>query len=142
MKPGELYTHILFDHDGVLVNTEPLYYRATKSKLAELGVELTFGAYMRIQADGADAWQLARDNGSGDEEITAQRKQRNRYYQALLSSENIDIPGVEPTLATLAETCKLAIVTTARQEDFELIHTQRQIVQHMEFVLTNKRLSS
>ena len=32
---------ILWDNDGVLVNTEGLYFRATQAVLAEVGVKLT-----------------------------------------------------------------------------------------------------
>ena len=35
------YSHLLFGHDGVLVNTEPLYSQAIEEQLATLGVVLT-----------------------------------------------------------------------------------------------------
>ena len=34
------YTHLLFDHDGVLVNTEHLYLQAIQEQLATLGIDL------------------------------------------------------------------------------------------------------
>ena len=39
------YSHLLFDHDGVLVNTEHLYYESTRQKLAELDIDLTRPIY-------------------------------------------------------------------------------------------------
>lgn len=50
---------------------------------------------------------------------------------------DIEIPGVEEVLAKLAEDYSMAIVTTAKREDFELIHRSRSIVRYMDFVLTN-----
>ena len=36
----------------------------------------------------------------------------------------------------MAATYRMAVVTTAKRRDFELIHRERRIVRHMEFVLT------
>lgn len=39
---------ILWDHDGVLVDTEHLYYRATADVLARTGVQLTVEHYRQF----------------------------------------------------------------------------------------------
>ena len=120
------YTHILFDHDGVLVDTEPLYYRATREALAELGVELPLARYLGLMADGASAWELAGDATAV--EIGRARCRRNLLYRNLLASESIEIEGVEEVLERLRSRYALAIVTTSRAEDFALIHRRRRIV--------------
>ncbi len=132
------YTHILFDHDGVLVDTEPLYFRATRDCVAELGVELGLDDYLAMMAKGANAWNLARTLGASDAAIEDARKHRNMLYREMLVSEPIEIEGVEETLAQLRGSYRLAIVTTALPEDFALIHRHRHIVRHFEFVLTRE----
>ena len=57
------YTHLLFDHDGVLVNTEPLYLQAIQEQLATLGIALRETDYIQKMAVGADPWALARAAG-------------------------------------------------------------------------------
>ena len=131
------YSHILFDHDGVLVNTEPLYYQATREVLEAGGAQLPLDEYLDIQAVGGNAWLRLADSHS-DDEITALKAVRNDRYQELLSSEDIDIEGVEATLDVLTAKCTLAIVTTAKQTDFDLIHRDRTIVDRFSLILTNK----
>ena len=130
------YTHILFDHDGVLVDTEPLYFKATQACVADLGVDLQLPLYLSLMAEGRNAWELARNIGVGESEIQLARKRRNSLYRELLATEPIDIEGVDEVLKELRRCYRIAIVTTALPEDFELIHRSRNIVSKVDFVVT------
>ncbi len=127
---------ILFDHDGVLVNTEHWYYMANKRALAELGIELPLPAYLALMADGTKVWTLAQATGIDEQRIHMTRARRDTYYQQYLLSEDIEISGVTATLKELSSFCRMAIVTTSRRVDFELIHRDRQMIHYMDFVLT------
>lgn len=116
------YSHLLFDHDGVLVNTEPLYLQAIQEQLATLGVELAKADYIQNMAVGADPWMLARNAGCDEAAVDRLRNARNARYQQLLQNRPIRIAGVDAVVATLASQFKLAIVTTSRDADFDLIH--------------------
>lgn len=129
--------HILWDHDGVLVDTEPLYFDATRRIIRGLGVELDHTDYLRDMAAGVPAWSRAAALGVPQARIDEARRQRDALYQRLLVEQDIDIPGVEALLEQLARRYAMAIVTTAKAEDFELIHRHRGIRQHMHFVLTS-----
>lgn len=120
----------------MLVDTEEGYFHATRRALAEVGVNLQRADYHEFRARGKTAWDLARQAGVAEPVIAQHRAHRDRYYQEFLRREDIDIPGVEEVLALLKDRYKMAIVTTSKRTDFDLIHRSRCIVEHMEFVLT------
>ena len=68
--------------------------------------------------------------------IAESRKNRDRRYQQLISQENIDIAGVGAVLESLSKRYRMAVITSAKQSDFEFIHNSRPYKQYMEFILT------
>lgn len=129
--------YILWDHDGVLVDTEYWYFRSTQRALAEIGVHFEQDQYLEFMARGQTMWDLARQRGIAEDVIALHRSQRDRYYQDYLRTEDIEIPGVCAVLEELSQSFSMAIVTTAKKTDFALIHRDRAIVPYMDFVVTN-----
>ncbi|NIQ40355.1 MAG: HAD-IA family hydrolase [Proteobacteria bacterium] len=130
---------IFWDNDGVLVNTERLYYRATKEILARVGVELTpevFVEFFLTQSSGA--WHLAKKRGISQDEVDALRAERNEIYGRLLREEPIQIPGVERTIARLRDHFIMGVVTSSRRDHFEIIHQSTNLVPYFDFVLTRE----
>ena len=130
--------YILFDHDGVLVNTEFWYYRAGERALADIGVTLDRDQYLHDMAQGLGTWARVRDAGVDEQSIARRRAARDRYYQEYLRTEDIEIDGVAEALAELSKHVRMAIVTTAKRSDFDLIHENRQITRFMDFVLVRE----
>jgi HAD superfamily hydrolase (TIGR01509 family) len=92
---------------------------------------------MKIMAKGGTAWELALEAGINQEIIDKKRFQRDIYYQEFIKTRNIEIPNVKEILKELSKKYKMAIITTSRRVDFELIHKNGYsgIVDFMEFVL-------
>ncbi len=130
-----LKKYILFDNDGVLVETEKWYYEANVKALKEFNINLEFETYMEIMARGGTAWELAQKEGISKEKIDKKRFQRDIYYQEFLKKEDIEISGVKDILKELSQEYKMAIITTSRRVDFDLIHNNRGIIDFMEFSL-------
>ena len=130
-------SYILWDHDGVLVDTEPWYFEATRQTIEPLGVALTQSDYLADMADGRSAWQRAKAVGATPTQVSEQKAERNKLYQHYLQTQNIEIAGVPQVLEQLARRYSMAIVTTSKKADFELIHRTRQITTHMDFVLAS-----
>ena len=130
--------YILWDNDGVLVDTEWWYFKATQRALAELGIVLEENTYLKRMAAGESSWGLALAAGVDADQVSIKQQHRNAYYQEFLTRENIDVPGVEQVLTLLSKNYKMAIVTTSKRSDFELIHKDRNLTRHMDFVLTRE----
>lgn len=130
--------YILFDHDGVLVDTELWYFKAGERALADVGLTVDMDQYLRDMSQGLGTWARARAAGVDEQTINRQREVRNAYYQEYLQTEAIEIDGVVEALAELSRYVRMAIVTTAKRADFELIHQQRQITAYMDFVLVRE----
>jgi HAD superfamily hydrolase (TIGR01509 family) len=130
--------YILFDHDGVLVDTESWYFRAGQRALADIGVQLDKDQYLRDVNQGRGTWARARAAGVDEATIDRARVARDAYYQDCLRTEDIEVEGVVDALAALAPHVRMAIVTVAKRTDFDLIHEHRDITRFMEFVLVRE----
>ncbi|MFI6077749.1 HAD family hydrolase [Actinoplanes sp. NPDC051343] len=130
--------YILFDHDGVLVDTESWYYKAGERALADIGFTVDKEQYLRDMSRGLGTWAQARAAGIDEQAISRQRAVRNDYYQEYLRTEAIEIEGVVEALAELSKYVRMAIVTTAKRADFDVIHEKREIRRFMDFVLVRE----
>src|ERR1700722_3218804 len=130
--------YILFDHDGVLVDTEFWYYKAGERALADIGFTLDQDRYLRDMNLGWGTWAQARAAGIDEQTISRQRAARDDYYQDYLRTEPIEIEGVIEALAELSKYVRMAIVTSAKRVDFEVIHEKRQVRQFMDFILVRE----
>lgn len=126
---------LLWDHDGVLVDTERLYFQATQECLSELGVPLDQPTYLALMAKGRSCWEWARQFGLSDHNVSSGRNHRDRRYRELVLSERIEIDGAADILAQLSHHYRMAVVSTSKRADFDLIHASRSIRHYFEFVI-------
>jgi HAD superfamily hydrolase (TIGR01509 family) len=128
---------IIFDNDGVLVDTEGLYFRASREVLASIGIALDQAAYVELfLREGRGAWHLAAARGASPTEIEALRAARDRRYMELLEVADPAIPGVAELLPALARRYRLAIVTSSAREPFMRVHARTGMMAHFELALT------
>ncbi|HOO89987.1 MAG TPA: HAD family phosphatase [Syntrophales bacterium] len=130
---------ILWDNDGVLVDTERLYFESTSTVLHETGVELTEELFKTISLkEGRSCFDLAAEQGIPAEEISLLRQRRNLLYRDLLRSGVQPIDGVERTLRMLRGRLAMGVVTSSRREHFDIIHASTDLLPYFDFVLTRE----
>ena len=75
----------LWDNDGVLVDTEGLYFRATQTVLKTVGIDLTAERFKEISLRrGESTFALAVEHGVQAAEISRLRAERDQIYADLL----------------------------------------------------------
>ena len=125
---------VIFDNDGVLVDTEKLYFQAIKEVLATQSVDLSLDTFIDSNIKSSkSAWHLC---GKTGDELKALKKIRNERYTELLSEGDLTLPGVRKVLKELSENFRLCIVTTSRKVHFEAIHQWTDYLSLFEFVIT------
>ncbi len=130
---------VLWDNDGVLVNTEGLYFQACRESLASVGIELTLEQFQDISLRrGESTFGLAARAGIASDRVARLQQQRDRRYNELLAREPAVIDGVEDVLRTLHGHVRMGVVTGSKREHFETIHAQSGLTQYMDFVLTRE----
>jgi HAD superfamily hydrolase (TIGR01509 family) len=128
---------IFWDNDGVLVDTERLYFLATQQVLATVGIALTAAQYIDLfLVQGKGAWHLAADQGLSPRAIEQLRHARNTLYSTMLRQEPLLIEGVQGVLDALHATYVMGIVTGSEHDHFALIHQTTGLLPYFHFVLT------
>ncbi len=128
---------VLWDNDGVLVDTEKFYYRANRDQLRELGVDLSPELYLEINLRrGRSVLDLALEAGARESDLPRLRHERDARYVDYLRAGVDVIEGVRDCLEELHGRWPMAIVTSAPRPHFELVHGRIDLLRYFEFALT------
>ena len=129
---------VFFDNDGVLVDTEHLYFEATTSILAEVGTIVSEAEYIEINLrHGRSVFDLVRDRFD-EPAIEQLRRRRNARYTAMLEAGVPPLDGIATVLAALQSRARLAVVTSSNPEHFDIIHGFTGLLPFFEFAVTNR----
>jgi HAD superfamily hydrolase (TIGR01509 family) len=131
------YRALLWDNDGVLVDTERWYFQATREVLAEVGIELTEALYFEhFLATSNGISHLAAARGFSETQIAQLRQKRDQSYEQHLAHQSLAIPGVRETLQVLRPHFAMGIVTSSRRSHFEMIHRRTGFLEFFDFAIT------
>ena len=123
--PGKWPRAVLFDFDGVIVNSEPLHFYAFHEVLKADGVEITEDEYYRelIGFDDRGAFRKVFERRSRPLEprtLLALMARKNRVMMQLIHERRFSaLPGVEEFVRGLWRTRPLAICSGALREEIE-----------------------
>lgn len=129
---------VLFDNDGVLVDTETLFFETTRHAFEQLGVKLSRELWgRRYLAEGKNSREIAMSLGADASRVDAVIAKRNEQYWKVLQSPPALRPHVKPTLDALHGRFKLAIVTGCGREQLDLVHTENQLLKFFDLIVTS-----
>ena len=119
---------LLWDNDGILVDTEPLYMKVTRDILAEVDVGLSLEQYREVSLkQGQSCFDLARSAGIDEVSIERLRRRRDEAYHARVL-KGVDLMlGARETLRALHGRLPMAIVTSSHPENLHAMHRDHEI---------------
>jgi len=130
---------ILFDNDGVLVDTEKYYFKANQKLFQSLGYELTLDTYKTISLkSGKSVLEFFKQHGYDEEQILELRDKRDKIYEEYIFHENLALPGVSEKLRELSKHFRMAIVTSTKRSYFSAIHEKTEFAKFFEFVVARE----
>jgi beta-phosphoglucomutase len=115
----------VFDFDGVLVDSEPLHFRALRDALAASGVGISEEEYLEtyLAYDDRTAIRLALERHAGQavrERVEAIATDKVARFAALIPEVPV-FPGARELVRALAAEMPLAIASGARHDEIEAI---------------------
>ncbi len=129
---------VLWDNDGVLVDTEVLYFEASRDVLRAVGFELTLAQFVSVSLiAGRSVFDLvaAEVSASRIEEL---RTRRNLVYADRITDSVPINDGVVDCLRALHGNIGMGIVTGSRRDHFEIMHERSGLLPFFDFVLTQE----
>ena len=118
---------IVFDFDGVIVDSEPLHYQAFLALARGFGLDFTYEEYARkyIGYDDRDAFRamlVELDGSHVDEDRLAELgRKKSDVFQSIADAGVRAYPGVLDLIHRAAAVMPLAIASGATRKDLELV---------------------
>ena len=117
---------VIFDFDGIIVDTEPLHYRAFQEILIPLGLGYPWEDYLRcyIGYDDRDAFRStfhAAGRIIGDGELEALIDAKGAAFQRIIGAGVKPYPGVVELVRAIAGNLSLALCSGALPSDIKPI---------------------
>lgn len=113
---------VIFDMDGLLVDSERQSRKASQLAAKEFGFEITDGLYLEMVGRAPDEiYQLFIDTFGSDFPLEGYQKHRNQFLKQIEQEQGVPFqPGVQSLLTFLGSleiTC--SVVTNSKREDAE-----------------------
>ena len=133
---------VLFDNDGVLVDTETLFYETSRSAFKQLGLDLTRKTWAQLYlGEGKNSKEIASSLGADPARIGPVLEERNRQYLRVLEKPPPLLTKVRETLASLRGRVKMAIVTGCGRHQLDLVHATSHILGFFDVIVTSDTCS-
>lgn len=132
---------VIFDLDGVLLDSESLYRAINFQFFAELGVEITAEEYQSfIGISGEKMWGYISEKGRLTHSVSELRQdEKERKYQGLATSKLTPNPG----LITLLENIKnrnipMAIASSGLMKNIQLILQKLEVQKYFDHIVSGE----
>lgn len=129
---------ILFDSDGVVADTDSIYFEINSELIRQYGIEHTREDYIRYSflSDLGSAGFLRQNH---IEDIAGFKNERNRrFIQTVKNGQSVTSSTVSE-IAELSKKYKIGIVTNASQEVFTAVYEKSGLLESLDLIITREK---
>ena len=132
-----MYNAIFWDNDGVLVNTEHLFFLANLKVFENLGFVLSKGDFKEYYLkQNCGTWHWLTDAGVSVKRIKELKAKRDLIYSDLIKTTDYRVAQAEPVIKMLhRKKIPMAIVTSSEKVHFTEIHSKTKLLRYFKFVI-------
>jgi beta-phosphoglucomutase len=132
---------VIFDFDGIIVDTEPLHYKAFQEILVPLGLGYSWQQYLDqyLGFDDRDAFREAFRAGGralSDPELKTLMEGKAEAFLRIVSAEVPPYPGVVELIRSISGTLPLALCSGALRGDIDPILAQLGLTEAFDTLVT------
>jgi beta-phosphoglucomutase family hydrolase len=132
---------VIFDHDGVIADTEPLHYRAGKNVISKLGIEIEAWQKSRhIGRSTRESWELMKKTFKIEESVDALIAKKTAAVISIIKQEGvIPNPGLIGLLESLTKgKFRMAIASGQIREVIDAVLSKIQISDYFESIVSGE----
>jgi beta-phosphoglucomutase len=132
------FTAIIFDFDGVIVDSEPLHAEAKRRVLHDFGIDFDeiILADFKGRTDKAFFEYVAAGLARGKASIFDMQSQKNSIYRELFMNVPLVGGAYDFLLKAKGRLMKLGLVTSATRQDFELANSKYHLSDFFAAIVT------
>jgi len=128
---------IFWDNDGLLVDTEPLYFQSTREVFEDIGLEYSYEWYVNQHlSKGVSSFDFAVQQGVLHEKIAELREKRDLRFEELLKEGVTIVDGVHDVLKVLHKNCVMGVVTGSSRKNLDVMHEKTGLLEFFNFIIT------
>jgi HAD superfamily hydrolase (TIGR01509 family) len=129
---------VLWDNDGLLLDSEALFFELTRSYFAEAGL-LIDEAYWGVEylGNAKHSWEIAHELGLPPEVVRPMLDRRNEAFVERIRETVPLMPKVRETIGTLSGKVRLGLVTGSPRDKVELMHGPNGLLDRFDVIVTH-----
>jgi HAD superfamily hydrolase (TIGR01509 family) len=131
---------VLFDMDGLLVDSEPLQYRAYHYAFEQFGINLSMEDWIRWHSVEASTARWV-EREQLDLDVQLLREVKKQHYEQLIATELNLKPGVRELIEDCSTDFQLAVVSASRRESIEACLEKFELIHHFSVLLSGDQVA-
>jgi len=139
-----MITTVIFDMDGVIIDSEPIYMKVEQQLFKEVGLELTHEEHAAF-VGRSDLWKVVKDRYNLDYNVQEiHRKENERYLEIINNSFDDDpIDGVVELIDNLHKKgIKLVLASSSEMKNIELVLTKFGLLSYFDLRISGADLET